>query len=217
MSTTLESLKVLDFMMPDFVNKPQVVSRGVISRMAANPWVAANIGFASKYPRHALNFTFKFSDTDLSSSGNLHKMIDFFDDHSGRHKSFWIPSYIEELSPASDAVVTTLDIKQVGYDAVYLQATSEVTRLGNYVFLLDRDGTVNYRKVTSATSGGDPEILSFSTSLSTSFTQGQFILGFLYHVRFNTDELVIDYHKNGVASTDLSFIEVYDVTSEADA
>jgi hypothetical protein len=216
MATTVEGFKVFDEFFPDFADRPRLMSKGVVDGSNLSPSAVDTVAFPSKYPRHSLRMSFKFSDTNLNSANDLHKLIGTFGRRGGRHEAFWIPSYVEELSPAGDASGTSLNIKEVEYDATYLQATSEITRLGNYIWLLDRDGTVDYRKVTAA-STGDPETLTVSSAFSKTFTQGEFICGFLYFVRFLSDELIIDFSKRGIAEAKLGFIEVYDVTSEADA
>ena len=216
MPSTLESLSVFDDVIPDFASPPKLM--GSLASQRAKLAMGIDVaGFYGKYPRHTLSHVFKFTDTTLDSSGDLYAVNKFFYDHAGRHKRFWVPSYVEELSPAGNASGTSLDIKEVEYDATYLQATSEVTRLGNYIWLLDVDGTLEFRKVTSATSGSDPETLTVSSSFSKTFTQGEFICGFLYCVRFAADDLVIDYDERGISQCRLTFIEDYNVTSEADA
>ncbi len=157
MPSTVESIEVLDDLIPDFARAPELVGQGLVDRANLLGWQEDVAAFPWKYPRHVLRHGYKLDTHGIESNTHLHDLIAFYH-HSaaGRHKGFWVPSFFEELSPAGNASGTSLDIKEVEYDATYLQATSEVGRLGNYIFVLDRDGTIDYRKVTAATTG-DPE------------------------------------------------------------
>jgi hypothetical protein len=215
MGTPLEGLEVFDGCFPDFTDGPRLLSKQDF-QIAALGFGVNVASFTGKYPRHTIKHTYKLEDDTVDPSNFVYTFCNDFNRGVGRHRSFWLPSFVEELSPAGNASGTTVDIKEVEYDATYLQATSEVTRLGNYICLIDIDGTVNYRKVVSATTG-DPETLTVSSAFSKTFTQGEYIICFLYHVRFLSDELTISYDERGIARVELGFIEVYDVTSEADA
>ena len=215
MPTSLEGLEVFDDVLPNFSERPTLIGRHPIQ--IADLTAGTGRGeFFGKYPRHTLRHRYLFPQQSLDEDNGIHKILAFYRDRAGRHERFWVPSFMEEIQPASDAAGVNLSIEPIEYDATFLQATGEVTRLGNYIWLLDVDGTLEYRKVTSATTG-DPEILTVSSAFSKTFTQGEFIAGFLYCVRFLADEIAIDWGDRNSAPIQLGFVETYDVTSEADA
>ena len=213
MPSTLEGFDVFDDVLPDFVDPPAGFQalRPEFAELSQAGYIA---GFPGKWPRTVLRHHYQFDSGDLS--GDLGKVMKFFHDRGGRHGNFWVPSYYSEFQPSGDNSGTTVNIEFIGYDAAYLQGPATFG-LGRYIFLMHVDGTINYRKVTSVSGSSTPEALTISSALSQTFEEENTIIGLMYFVRFNVDDLEIEVSQRNSLRTALSFIETSTPESEADA
>lgn len=208
---SLQGYEVFDIA-PHFASPPKLRG-GMIVDKIGNAAAAQIVSYRGKHPLHSLYFEFLFTD-----EAAVREFEDFFAAHAGKWKPFWIPSWHQELVPAADLASGSnqLSIEPVGYEDRYLVDTANVTRLGNYVFLLHEDGTLWTPRVTAVT-GTDPEVLTLDANAAMDWDAGKYILGFLYFVRFMSDELEVKWSGPSVAQSSISFQEVVRIAAEADA
>lgn len=151
---------------------------------------------------HTFHFDFLVHD-------NLRDIEDFFSLHRGKLSTFWLPSWHGEIVPASSILIGAdeLEIEPMDYDDLL---SNQAVGFGEHVFLLHREGDLHVSRVLSA-AAGDPEVLTLATPVARDFLTGEFIAGFLYHVRFLNDELELSFSGAGQLETTLAFQEVPNV------
>lgn len=198
---------------PEFSAPPAIVGKrdATIVAISESKRVAQ---FAGKHAVHTLNHSFLFTDKE-----QIEEFQDFFESRAGKWGSFWAPSWAAELNPTSGIVNggTTIAITPVDYANIYF-GSLELTRLGHYIFLLHVDGTLFISKVTSSAdfSGLGFEVLNLETPAPRAFVIGDFIMGFLYHVRFAADTLSLEFDGPEQARSKIGMIEVISVEAYND-
>lgn len=208
---SLEGYEVFD-VQPHFAEPPKV--RGGFLHDHVDIAMARGIlSLRGKHPTHALSHRFL-----LQTAAEIRELEDFFYDRAGKWQPFWIPSWHQELVPASTLANGSdeLEIEPVDYSTRYFQDSATVTRLGNYLFLLHQDGTLWTPRVVDVTDG-DPEVLTLGVTASKDWVPSEYILGFLYFVRFASDELELMYEGPGAAQAQIGFQEVIRIAAEDDA
>jgi len=207
---TLEGLEVLD-LEPDFASLPTIRGTRYTDRVFLSE---ANqvISYRGKHPIHSLYFRW-----NMRNRVDLRALEDFFFDRKGKWGTFWTPSWHGELYQRASLLNTgtTLSIEPVEYATLFLVDTTNVFRLGNYIFLLHQDGTLWTPKVTGV-SGTDPEILQLGEAATKDWNVGECMIGFMYCVRFLDDELQLEMQGPNAATVSLAMQEVTNVDSEAD-
>ncbi len=209
---TIEGNTVLEIA-PDFSVAPQI-------RHSQRPLVAGggNARSVHAFPqKHVQHFiTHEWS---LHGLAQIAAFSDFFYDRAGAWGAFWLPSWHPELNPILGVAngAATLTIEDIDYATVYDVAGADLTRLGNYVWLYDRDGSVHYSKVTAATPSGGNEELTLETAVTRDWNLGEFMAGLLYLVAFQTDDLQLRFKGPAQADTGrITMAEVVNVSSDAD-
>lgn len=196
---------------PEFSQAPRRVTRRNYRLVGLSnaPRIA---NYPGKIAFHVLNFQFLFT-----SKAAQEAFSEFFDSMAGTFGDFFIPSWHAELNPLQDLAIgqTTLQITPVDYNLTYLTET-DPTRLGHYVWFYAIDGTTHISKVTSC-ADGTPEVLTLATAPAAKFTLGQYIMGFVYLVRFANDVLILTFNGPNEATSPVSLIEVMQTTATADA
>lgn len=198
-------------LMPDFATPPKIV----VSRRASQ------VNFAPAEQVRAFH-----TQAAIHAFSHKHVMVTraqrtaleaFFDDHCGRWKGFWVPSWHCELVPTAGVGTgeTELSIEPVRYATAYDPTATDVRQLGHYIFMLHRDGTLHTTKVESV-AGTDPEVLTLTTGPAQDFNLGEFMVGFLYHVRFVSDELGVQFSGPDIATATIGMVESIGAESEAD-
>lgn len=187
---------------PDFATppRPKLQRNRVLMQLAQSPAYASFLG---RRPMHVLNFDFV-----LHGKAEIRSVEDFFVQQRGKWGSFWVPSWHAELEPTATIANggNTVTISPVGYQANYL-TDSSLDMFGRYIFLLHREGDLHISEVTSC-AGASPEVLTIATPVDREFAVGDYIVGFLYFVRFLQDELEMEFIGGEQAQARLAMQEV---------
>jgi hypothetical protein len=210
MSTTLDTIPVLD-LEPDFALPAQI--RGTRIQDMADLSPARRIAYyRGKQVIHTL-----YHEWTLVDRADQEELESFFHDRKGKWDGFFTPSWHGELEPKNSVASagTSLQITGVDYLAT-LGALDGTTTLGNYIFMLHRDGTLHLDKVT-AVSGTTTETLTLRDGVPQDFDLGDYIVGFLYYVRFLNDEMDLNFDGFEHARCNLSMQELATVDVEDDA
>lgn len=203
---TILGKEVLEIM-PEFTTPPSIIGRRD-AEIASLSHSKRRAQFVGKHAVHTLNHSFRFI-----SAAEIRAFSDFWETVAGRWGAFWVPSWHSEINPVEGMVNGTnlLAITPVGYAGVYL-ADTELTRLGRYIWMFKPDGTTHVSKVTAA-SVGNPEVLTLETAVAEDWDLGTFEVGFLYHVRFASDRLSLDFSGATEASARVAMVETIKVES----
>ena len=142
-----------------------------------------------------------FNRTHLyTSKKEIYDLLDFFDAKQGRFGSFYLPTYMEDIKINTAFLLgdTVLDVKTMYY--------TETEIVGKHVYIQFPDGSYVCREISAST--GDTSI-TLDSAIGTTVQLGslpQVLCCFLYEVRFNIDELKIDYMKrDALAKIQMSF------------
>ncbi len=127
----------------------------------------------------------------------------------GRQKAFWMPTFIEDLTPAANIVIgtATLDITAIDY-VRFVNG-----RLPMSVFKITfTDGTSLVRTILSAaTVSATVERLTLNTTWPANRTVAEVRrIEFYELMRFDTDEIVINYDRVGLARCQVPVLRVFD-------
>lgn len=153
--------------------------------------------------RQDLRFRYLFEDRQ-----EISEMIAFFDENFGMFGHIWVPSWRAdiEVTAAIGAADTQLTIEDIGYAAHWLP--NDVT--GRYLCLVFPDETQVCRKVTGAPAADTLQLESAIGKACAAADLEYFLCCFLYFVRFDQDEMELEYHGQATAEVDLAFREVPD-------
>lgn len=196
---------------PDFARPPKLSGSRLMSSAALSQ--ARRIGFyTGQQAQHFLTQEF------ILRGSQIQDIEDFFYSMGGKWQTFWALSWHQELVAVAgiNSGAFNLQISPVGYATEYNPADADTTKLGHYVFLLDIRGNLHISKVNSV-SGTSPEILALATAPAVTFVLGEFFIGFVYHVRFTSDELGLEYSGIDEAKTTLPMMEAITISSSPDA
>ncbi len=211
---TLDGKEIFEFR-PDYAQAPELAATlfAVPTDISPAPRIGSFIG---QKPIHVMSHRYVLAGDNISA------FEAWFNARAGRHEAFLVPSWTAELGVAetntTDSTVGNADlfIDWCDYANAYGPADD---RLGQYVFILWSDGTVFYAEVVGVTDSVADQYdqLELSAELPKDVAVSDPpIIGFLYHARFNSDELAMEYAGNRVAQTEIGFVEVIVSTSEAD-
>lgn len=201
------------------INGLQVMT--IAPHFAAPPRPSATRGFdlvglsqSPKYaafPGRSVVHTLRF-DFLCHSNSEIRALVEFFELQKGKWGDFFLPSWHAELTPASDLADNgdELQIEPIGYEDAYFADTSFDNWLGQHIFMLHREGDFHVSKVLSVI-GGPAEVLTLASPVERDWNIGDFIIGFLYHVRWLNDELELEFHGLNQASTTLAAQELVPV------
>lgn len=209
---TLDGIEIL-LVQPDFAQPPRMTGRRGISMFARGQ--ARRFGmFPTGGVPHVLAHRYAFTSRTAAR-----EFENFFNARKGRHGGFLAPGWHAELEPKQtlEEGDTELAIGQVNYAAVYLD-TAKKARTGHYIYLLNEAGDFHASKVLSATTGAT-EILTLRDAVpeGMSFQLGRYHVGFLYHARFMSDALALDFAGPEFVTCETSLIELLDgATPSAD-
>ena len=147
----------------------------------------------------------KYSYDNLSKQKEL-ELLNFFTARKGRHGGFWLVGYNKEMQVSQDIPSGTKDI-------VYENNSFLDGRLGHErIFILLKNGDLITRQIDSAVYF-DPEETQIYSTVVTAWDRSIvvpdiFLVGRLWYVRFDTDELKTDYEKIDISSVTLNFYEL---------
>lgn len=210
MSTTIDTIPVLD-LVPDFTIPPQI--RGSrIQDMVDFSAAQRILAVRGKRAVHTL-----YQEWVMQTDAEIAILEEFFHDRKGKWDGFFTPSWHGELEPKASILSagTSVNITGIGYLST-LGALDGSTKLGNYVFFLHRDGTLHVDQVVDVT-GTVTETITIRDGMPKDFLLGDYIMGFLYYVRFLNDEMDLSYEGPDVARSRLSMQEIISVVAEDDA
>lgn len=145
-------------------------------------------------PRRRLNFRI----TDLETK--LYSFLVFFADRVARWKSFWLPDKFNRFTPVSIAVdLLSIEVNKLpelhlhGHERLFL-------RMSNGDRISRRIDEVN--QLTSTTQ------IVLTSVLPDIAIADILLASYLFYVRFDQDEVEVEYHNDVAASVDISFIEL---------
>lgn len=202
MSDTIQGYAVLEIM-PDFAEAPRLAGKFSAELVDLSDAPRIN-SLVSRKPLHVLSHKFKFH-----TRADIEAYEDFFDSVAGSWLPFWLPSWHAELNATADALTsaTTLQISPVNYATTYNPTTDAINDLGHYIFFLNVNGNFEIKRVLSV-SGTTTETLTLDSALAHDYKIGKSIIGFLYFVRFLSDQLALDFTGATQADCDQGFLEV---------
>ena len=144
--------------------------------------------------RAILNRTFL-----CGSKKEIYDLLDFFDSKQGRLETFYTPSWLKDVVIANEfSDASTLLI----VDNLYL---TEEELVGRHVYIEFKDGSYVCREIVSS-----PNALTIilDSAIGTTVPKEDLqntLCSFLYEVRFNVDELLLEYQVENIAKTKLGF------------
>lgn len=192
---------------PDFATAPEptISLRELLAKMGVGPGVHT---FTGKRPQELLNFTFKTSTEDERVA-----LEAFFHARRGRAQSFWVPSWHADLNAPNGIVsgTTELEITPVDYDA-YLEYTEEEA-LGRWIFAYSAEGVLECKQVTAYAAG----VLTVADAWVNDFDADNLIVGFVHHVRFDTDTMRGEFVTPDHVEYVLPMLDAIPVESDPDA
>jgi len=155
--------------------------------------------FVEDYPRDMEKFIYL-----CRSKTEVGDINDFFDGKFGQLKSFWYPSWRNDLKLTDDigSGDSTIQIEDCEY-ATFYPATPGT---GRYIFIYVNKNKWFARKITGAVS---ETVITMESSLGEDVDLSSIkMCCFLYLGRFDIDEISWNYITPDVASTELYFIEL---------
>jgi hypothetical protein len=207
----IESKPVL-LTLPDFAQAPEFRTRqqGTLVGLSEAPRVITYVGKRAQmgWP---LNFAFK-------TRADILALEEFFYAQAGKWSSFWAPSWHGQLNPTAGIAngTSNVSISPVNYATIYDPTNADTSRPGHYIFLYDITGALHISLINSV-SGASPEVLVMATPAARTWTLGQFIIGFVYLVRWATDTLSLEYSGPNSARVNLGVVEDIRISSKTDA
>ena len=128
----------------------------------------------------------------------------------GRQKSFYIPTFIEDLEVVANLSVgvDTMDIERIEYERFIQSREPKITFKITF-----NDGTNLIREVQSAASvDTTTERLTLDTTWPANRTVAEIVrIEFYELVRFDADNIVIDYPRIGLANSRMPVKQVFDI------
>lgn len=214
---TIDGVSVLT-VRPDFAEPPQIVAVRSTA-LTSSGQSRRYAGFVGKDAVHTLRQRF------VLTGANLATFEDFFNAAAGQWGKVLIPSWHYELTNGNTNATNSasgqpnLRIDWCDYANVFNPASSELSKLGHYVFVLWPDGQFFAARVNSVASSsvGVHDTLALASNLPRQVTadHGQ-IIGFCYMARFSGDEIEMQFHGPTVAQVEAAFLGVLDAVPPAD-
>jgi hypothetical protein len=161
------------------------------------------------YPRP---YTRLEMDLVPDSPAAIKTVADFFDDRKGRLKPFWASSWQADIKVVGsfDAEATVIDIEDVDYETTWLDNDVD----GRYLAFRWPDGTFVYRKVVDAPTATTIELDEAIGRAASDADIAGLLVSFLYFMRFDHDEIEIQYYTSHVAKIRLTMKSVAEEFSE---
>lgn len=142
-------------------------------------------------------------DFIIISRSDIWDLLKFFDSKRGRFQTFYMPSRNNDIVPtaaiAADAVTLTVE-------TLYL---SSVEIVGRHLWIRLPNQSYVCREVTAVPTS---TTITISSSIGTTISQAnlsKMLICFLNKVRFNVDEILLEYTADSIAKTKLRFRVVW--------
>lgn len=163
---------------------------------------------ASSYDVHRYTFL-------LRSRVMIDNMIKFFKNQAGMYKSFWCPSWANDFSPTRKLVAGTNEII-VGLSSLNMYYLSNTRKKRIVIFTNDWDNYIyeisGYAKFTDPDTQEKYGKISLATNMTVDIPLEKVrMISYLNLVRFDDDELQIDYESDEVATVSVLVREVDDL------
>jgi len=139
----------------------------------------------------------------ITSKKSVYDLLDFFDAKQGRLKTFYMPTWMEDIIisvgfGSADVTITTKEL--------YLTSDEIV---GRHVYIRLPDGSYVCREITARPSSTSITLSSAIGTTVATASLSSMLCCFLYEVRFNIDEIAFEYFKKQtLAQTTLSFNKI---------
>lgn len=151
------------------------------------------------------NFSFTIL---LRNKKMINNMILFFNLIKGRYKSFYCPSWVNDFTPTSD----------INYGSVYIDAADVYRYYGStsrrkHIIVFTKDWKSYIYEIANITvegTGEDRRGKIIFISAGHIALENILMISYFNLVRFDSDDLKINYESTEVASVDLAFAEVDD-------
>ena len=133
----------------------------------------------------------------LNSRASVASLVTWFHGVRGRYKTFYLPTYQEDLHVTAGLGTTTLSVKRCGYtEHLWPMASRKI------LAAIEPDGTVTKCTVLDATVIGDTETLTLDTAAPSGS-----MISYLLYGRLESDTLEIVWRTNGFADCAMGFVE----------
>lgn len=207
--------KELFEMRPDFAEEPDLMANRIASMAAVSP-ARRYVAYTGQKPVHVLNHKFVLRGSQIA------EFESFFNARAGKWQDFLVPSWTSELGVSETNVTDSpsgapdLYVDWCDFATYYGPADG---RLGRYLFILWDDGTFFATKVTAvaASTPNVVEQLTLNDNLPKAVeVANPPMIGFVYNVRFASDELFMEFKGPQNAEVDSGMLEVVTSTPEAD-
>lgn len=152
------------------------------------------------YEENPIRLAYSYLLEDITK---IKDTIDFFNNKCGRFTPFFIPSWIRDvkISAAFSDTDNIITIEDIDYQTTWQSNKA----LGRHLFILWPDGTYVCRKIYKAITA---TTLQLNQAIGVACTEDEaagLFCCFLYFVRFDIDELEINYQTLDVAECELTF------------
>lgn len=131
--------------------------------------------------------------------------LQFFDDHKGRTKKFWVYARTNDFNLIED-----INIGETQFDFTY-NGYSDIHVSYDRVYIITKSGDIYTRRVDDAVADlvNDEMTLYLDPSIDVAIPLSDVIeFGRVLLVRFDLDTVQLKYHQTGVATVNLRFLEI---------
>jgi len=182
---------------PDWIRTPSLSFQHPIDSLLNAPGKSY---FDSSFLETSLSIKALFSSVSRSEAYDL---LNFFDNKLGRYDVFWIPSWQKDIiiSDAFSASDLTLTIEKELYGNIWYDSFST----GHFLFFKWPDGDFSCRKVVSMPSETQITLEEAIGKDCSTDDLNRLMVSFLFFVRFDQDEIEIEWRTEEFASCELSF------------
>ena len=153
-------------------------------------------------------------------AGEAEPLLQFIQDREGGFEAFWTPGYTSAVKAVGSLAIAATEIRihSVNYDTTYLTDDRDVS-VGRHIYVInEEDGTLHTSKVLSVTADPDPdyEILNLEDAIPIEFLEGDYHVGFMYHVVLGND-FNIKWESPNIGSVEFELSTTRDIQPEAPA
>lgn len=132
----------------------------------------------------------------------------FFNNMAGKYASFWVPTWYDDfrITGAIANTDTTLTIENINYFSNWFNNDL----IGRIIFIKNYDGTEVYKKIISAP---DSDEIELDSAIGIDVTEDQLksiVSCFLLPVRFDQDEIEVEYFTDNKAQIELKVYSIND-------
>lgn len=197
-----------------FLYEPQWIDNSLDMSIGKNMTEADNLSGVMRYDlKNTKSYDSYTLDILLENKNMINNIIKFFYRVSGRYKSFYAPSWVNDFNVSVD-ITANSNFIYINIDFIYKYYVNNARNKKIVVFTKDYKSYIY-------------DVIGYSTGIINRKTYGKLILSktadvnipkehvtmisFLNLVRFESDELRLDYESNVVALTSVTLKEVDDV------